>query len=298
MKIVFFGSSNVSIPILESLHKEHTILEVVTSPDAPIGRKQIMTPSPIALSAEQYSIPTVKPPKVKNNQEFLDHLKSIDADIFIVVSYGKILPAELLNIPRLKTVNIHFSLLPRYRGASPIQSALREGVTQTGTTIFVLDELVDHGPILAQRSLSINPDDTFISLAQKLSQMSAELLLTILPQYEFGTLHPIEQDHSNATFTTLINKDHGRILWSDSATDIYNQYRAFILWPGIWTQWENKKLKIIECTLHQKGEFDIQLPCGNNSDLYVQKLQLEGKNVMNAKDFRNGYPAFLSARLE
>lgn len=293
MKIVFFGTSDVGLPILEALLKEHEVISVVTSPDALVGRKQILTPSPIAQFAAQNNLPLLKPEKARNNPELIAQLQNLNVDIFIVVSYGKILPEELLNIPPLKTVNVHFSLLPKYRGASPIQFALLNGETETGTTIFVLDEQVDHGPIIAQAKLDIQPDDTFLTLAPKLSQLSADLLLENLPKYQNKTLTPFDQDHLQATKATLINKQDGKIAWSKTAQEIYNQYRAFIAWPGIWTTWQDKTLKILKCVPTLETEIPpIKIPCGNNTFLRISELQLEGKKPTTDQEFLNGYPNF------
>ncbi len=293
MKIVFFGTSDVGIPVLEALLKEHQVLAVVTSPDAPVGRKQIITPSVIATFAEENDLQIFKPEKVKNNPEFVAELENLGADIFVVVSYGKIMPIELLNIPPLKTVNIHFSMLPKYRGASPIQHALLNGDTETGTTIFVLDELVDHGPIIAQETLAIQPDETFETLAPKLSAISTNLLLQSLPKYQAGEIIPQEQNHESATKAPLINKELGRIDWQKPAQQIYNQFRALKTWPGIWTTWHEQNIKILAC--HPTAEPEpgaITVHCGNNSLLAITQLQLEGKKPTSSKDFLNGYKDF------
>ncbi len=298
MKIVFFGTSEVGLPIIELLNNNHEIAAVITSPDAPVGRKQILTPSPIATFADEHELKTLKPEKVKDNQEFISELKQFAADIFIVVSYGKILPLELLEIPPLKTINVHYSLLPKYRGPSPIQTALLNGDTNTGTTIFVLDEQVDHGPIIATEELEILPDDTFSSLAPKLSEISAALLEKILPDYQSGKLMPANQNHDAATFTSLIRKEHGRIDWSKPAQEIYNQYRAFNQWPGIWTTWQERIFKILECSLDNDRPEALLIPCGENTQLAVTILQPEGKNAMTSRDFLNGYPDFNPAELK
>ncbi len=305
MKIVFFGTSEVGLPILEALKKEHEILHVITSPDAPVGRKQILTPTPIAEFSQGNNLPLQKPESVKNNPEFLDFLRSLEADIFIVVSYGKILPLELLSIPPLQTLNVHFSLLPKYRGAAPIQFALLNGDKQTGTTIFVLDELVDHGPVLAQEKIAIGPNDNFNSLAKKLSDLSAELLIKILPEYSSGNLPPQEQDHEQATATKRISKEDGKVNWNKSAAEIYNQYRAFSNWPGIWTTWNDKIVKILECkpaTTFEEAEpgfvIDDLVSCGNGSQLQLITVQLEGSTRASVKDFIRGYPEFSRAKLK
>lgn len=302
MKIVFFGTSDVGLPILKALNSEHEIVHVITSPDAKIGRKQELTATPIAQYAASLDIPISKPEKVKKNVEFIAFLKSLHADIFVVVSYGKILPAELLDIPPLKTVNVHFSLLPKYRGAAPIQFALLHGEEKTGTTIFILDELVDHGPVLATQEYPIDSDDTFTSLAAKLSDVSAQLLLDILPQYEAGSIIPHVQDHQLATQTHMIAKEAGKINWSDqTAQEIYNMFRAYTPWPGIWTTYNGETFKILACkpvdivdTAESAKSFVL---CKNNTYLELHEVQQAGKNKMTIKDFLNGHSDFSSSHL-
>lgn len=304
MKIVFFGTSEVGVPALEALVKNHEVIQVITSPDGLVGRKQEPTATPIATFTVQHNLPLQKPASVKT-PEFLDFLRSLAADIFIVVSYGKILPAELLSIPRLKTINVHFSLLPLYRGAAPIQYALLNGETETGTTIFVLDEQVDHGPILDQAKLNIKPDDNFQTLAPKLAQLSADLLIDVLPKYESGQLVPQEQNHDAATTTNLITKDDGRVDWNHIASQIYNQYRAFSSWPGIWTTWDDKVFKILECQPTavieevQPGQIhDNLVACGGGSQLELITVQLEGGSPMPISDFLRGRPEFTRGLLK
>ncbi len=291
MKIVFFGTSDIGLPILEDLIANHQVLAVVTSPDKPVGRKQELTPTPIAELAKQHKIQILKPKKVRDNPDFLSELAEIvDSryiDIFIVVSYGKILPAELLELPPLKTINVHFSVLPKYRGAAPVQFALLKGETTTGTSIFILDAEVDHGPILATKNIAIHDDDTNTTLQTKLAELSSTLLLETLPKYADGTLTPVEQDHSQATFTKLISKEDGLVDWSKPAQEIYNQFRAYQPWPGIYTTWQDKKLKIIDCKLSE-----------DKTTLELITVQLEGKNPTSMKDFLNGYPDFEMSQLK
>ncbi len=291
MKIVFFGTSDIGLPILEDLIANHQVLAVVTSPDKPVGRKQELTPTPIAELAKQHKIQILKPKKVRDNPDFLSELAEIvDSryiDIFIVVSYGKILPAELLELPPLKTINVHFSVLPKYRGAAPVQFALLNGETTTGTSIFILDAEVDHGPILATKNLAIDDDDTNTTLQTKLAELSSTLLLETLPKYADGSLTPVQQDHSQATFTKLISKEDGLVDWSKPAQEIYNQFRAYQPWPGIYTTWQDKKLKIIDCKLSK-----------DKTTLELITVQLEGKNPTSMKDFLNGYPDFEMSQLK
>jgi methionyl-tRNA formyltransferase len=305
MKVVFFGTSSVGIPTLKALTQEYEVTAVVTAPDAPFGRKQILTPSPIAQLATELNLNTLKPTQVKTNHEFLQELQNLAADIFIVVSYGKILPKAVIDLPRLKTLNIHFSALPKYRGAAPIQFALLHGKTQTATTIFILDELLDHGPILAQEPTTIKPNDTFTTLSERMAEQSAQLLLRILPDYAAGKLKAQEQNHSEATYTKILTKQDGRINWHKSAQDIYNQWRALTLWPGVWTTWNDKILKILECEPSSESNNVSQpgtvLPDGTIScahgQLKVIKLQLEGKSPLTIAEFLRGNKAFIGSSL-
>ena len=296
MKIVYFGTSEIGIPILSALKKHHQVLAVVTTPDKPVGRKQVLSPSAIANEALRLNLPVLKPTKVKNNPEFLEELKKFEADIFVVVSYGKILPVDLLDIPPLKTINVHFSLLPKYRGPAPVQFALLNGETKTGTSIFILDELVDHGPILAMQELDIDPDDTNISLQSKLAITSADLILETLPNYESGKIEPQVQNHDLATGSKIISKEDGKINWDQTAQEIYNQFRAYQPWPGIYTSWQGKILKILDCRPHTESSTET-IDCGNKTYLRLITVQLEGKNPVSIKDFLNGYPDFNSKTL-
>jgi methionyl-tRNA formyltransferase len=313
MKIVFFGTSNVALPVLEALHKHHDVLTVVTQPDAVVGRDKVLAPSPMAVLAASLGLPIFKPEKVKGNIQFAAELKKLGADVFIVVSYGKILPLEVINLPHLKTLNIHFSLLPKYRGASPIQFALLNGEKETGTTIFVLDERMDTGPIIAFEKFPISANDNFITFSKKLADVSAKLLLKILPDYESGKIVPVPQDDTQATYTKIISKDDGRINWTKTATEIHNMFRAYIHWPGIWTTWDGKKIKLTDVSTNAdprivSGSTDVYgcgtvtdggiVVCGQKTFLKINKLQLEGKKETDINSFLNGYRNFIGAKLE
>lgn len=307
MKIVFFGTSNVALPVLEALHREHGIAAVVTTPETKVGRKQVLSPSPVAMLAEELRLPLLKPEAVKNNPEFLQQLRAVGAEIFIVVSYGKILPAEVINLPPHKTLNIHFSRLPQYRGAAPIQFALMNGDATTATTIFVLEPELDTGPIVAQQETIIDNDDTFLTLSQRMARQSAELLLDVLPDYVRGKIAPRPQDDAQATFTKIITKQDGKIDWTKPSQEIHNQFRAFYPWPGLWTSWDNKILKILECAPANIAPSPSEAPgsvlpdgiivCGQNTALKINSLQLEGKTPTGINQFLNGYKGFVNSRL-
>ncbi|MBI3231712.1 MAG: methionyl-tRNA formyltransferase [Candidatus Doudnabacteria bacterium] len=311
MKIVFFGTSNVALPILEALSRKHEIAAVVTMPDASVGRSQTLTESPVSVLANEMKLQVIKPEKVKGNEEFRQALQNFGADIFVIVSYGQILPLEIINLPKYKTINVHFSLLPKYRGPSPIQTAILNGETETGTSIFILDEQVDHGPILAQEKIVIDDDDNTLTLSEKMAFKSAQLIIPTMEDYASGAIIPKPQDDSLATHTQHIDKAHGKIDWTRTASQIYNQFRAFYPWPGIWTKWDGKVLKITDCVsdneLRQLSETAENsgkvltgglVACGGSSFLQIKTLQLEGKNETKILNFLNGYEEFVGSRLE
>jgi methionyl-tRNA formyltransferase len=307
MKIVFFGTSNFALPILEALNQHHQIAAVVTAPDAPVGRKQEFSESPVSALAKDLKLTTLKPEMLKGNQEFLEQLAGLNAEMFVVASYGKILPAEFVTLPPHKTLNVHPSLLPKYRGASPIQYALLNGDNKTGTSIMLMDEQMDHGPVLAQEEVIIDSDDSFFTLSDRLARVSAQLLVNTVPGYVDESIQPRAQDDNQAVLTKILTKQDGRIVWQKTAAEIHNQFRAFYPWPGIWTTWNGKMLKITDCRIADRSE-NSQLPgtvldggvaaCGQNTFLQINSLQLEGKNETSIADFLNGYRDFAGSKLE
>jgi methionyl-tRNA formyltransferase len=306
MRLVFFGTSPFASTVLEHLLQDarFTVAAVVTSPDKPVGRKQVLTPSSVSETASKHNLETHKPVKVRNNHELWEQLKSYQADVFVVVAYGKILPLEVLDIPPLGSINVHGSILPLLRGAAPIQFALWQGFTETGVTITKMDEQLDHGPILATQTLAVAPDDTFETLASKLAAISGPLLAESLLAYQTGTLPLVEQNHEAATFTRIITKDDGKIDWQHSATDIYNQYRALTPWPGLWTESSEGTIKILSCepgpaTETAPGTWlaNNSIACGNNTSLLVHTLQLAGKQPTNTVDFLRGRPHLIGTQL-
>ncbi len=312
-KIVFFGTANVALPILEALLKQHEVVAVVTKPDAEAGRSQGLRESPVSALAKDLKLATFKPETVQNNSEFFGQLQGLKADIFVVVAYGKILPMEIINLPQYKTINIHFSVLPKYRGPSPIQSALLNGDEQTGTSVFILDQKVDDGSLLAQEIIGIEPDDNYFTLSDKLAKLSAGIINRVIQDYTSGLVTPLPQDETRASFTKIIAKADGKINWQNSAAEIYNRFRAFYIWPGIWTTWNGKIIKITDCLPDpdlqtESGSADNYgcgkmleggvVACGNETFLQIKQLQLEGKSEVATADFLNGYPAFVGSKLE
>jgi methionyl-tRNA formyltransferase len=307
MNIVFFGTANFALPILEQLNQHYGVKAVITTPDAKVGRKQLLQESPVALLAKNLKISTIKPENLKNNKQFLAELQNYQPDLFVVVAYGKFLPAELIEFPKYKTINIHASLLPRYRGASPIQFALWNGDAQTGTSIMLMAPELDAGPILAQKSLPIDPHDNYLTLSGKLAKLSVELLIPTIDGYVGGSIQPQPQDENTVTWSRQITKDDGKIDWATPAQKIYNQFRALHSWPGIWTTWNGQTLKITDCTVaegndseHNPGTVTAggKIVCGDNSLLQLNSVQLAGKNETDIKSFLNGYKNFIGSNLK
>lgn len=306
MKIVFFGTANVALPILEALRKEHEILAVITTPDSVAGRKQEMQESPVSALATDLKLSLLKPETVKNNPEFIAGLQKMGADIFVVVAYGKILPLEIINLPKHKTINVHFSMLPKYRGPSPMQAALLNGDSETGISIFILDENVDSGPLLFQEPVVIDSGDNLFTLSDKLARKSAQVINSVVADYASGKITPLPQTAEGVTETKIITKADGKIDWNKPSQEIYNQFRAFFLWPNIWTTWNGQVLKITECLPAESSESapagkvldGAIVACGNNTYLKINRLQLAGKTETSITEFLNGYQNFIGSKLK
>jgi methionyl-tRNA formyltransferase len=229
LQLIFFGTPEFAVPTLEALAREHEIALVVAQPDKPAGRGMKMQAPAVAVKAREMGLPLAQPPRIRND-EFLASIAALNADAGIVVAYGKILPANLLAIPAHGFINVHASILPKYRGAAPIQRAIERGETATGVTIMRVDEELDHGAMLAIKTTEIGPDERTPSLASRLSRVGAEALLEVLRTMPEGT----PQDHDAATYAPKIDKSEGAIHWSDATASIYNKFRAFDPWPGIF----------------------------------------------------------------
>jgi methionyl-tRNA formyltransferase len=305
MKLVFFGTSSFGVPIIDRLQQNHEIVSVITTPDAPVGRKQELRPSSIGQWAAEQALPVLKPESLKNQSELVAELTALKADVFIIVAYGKIIPAEYISLPPLKTINVHPSLLPLYRGPSPIQYAIRNGETKTGISIMLIDEQVDHGPLLGQHEVLISPTETYLQLESRLGQISADFLAEILPNYAAGKIIPTEQNHDLATFTKMIKKEDGLIDWHNTASEIFNQYRAFTPRPGIWTHFRKQTFKILGCDVAESpvnAAAGTVLPdglvaAGDGTALRLLTVQLEGKKAIPLKDFLNGQASFVGSQL-
>mgnify|MGYP001576614106 CR=1 FL=1 len=288
MNVIFFGTPEFAIPILEALVKEgHDIIAVITQPDKPAGRKQKLTPPPVKLAAQKLGLKILQPASLKNNNDIPTFLRMLECDLGVVAAYGKIIPQEILYMPKHSFINIHPSLLPKYRGPSPIQTALLNGITETGVTIMLVDEQIDHGPILAQKPYYLLPTTYYTQAEKELAEIGAKLLVETLPKYIGGEIKPKPQDHSQATFTKMFAREDGRINWSEPAEKIYNRIRALNPEPGTWTMWpaspsQGGKGKIINIKRTELVD----------GKLKIQTIQMEGKKEMPFKEFLNGYPDF------
>lgn len=229
MRLVFFGTPEFAVPTLEALAREHEIALVVAQPDKPAGRGMKMQAPAVAVKARAMGLPLAQTPRIRND-EFLASIAALEPDAGIVVAYGKILPGNLLTIPAHGFINVHASILPKYRGAAPIQRAIERGETTTGVTIMRVDEELDHGAMLAIETTEIGPDERTPSLASRLSRLGAEALLRVLETMPEGTA----QDHAATTYAPKIEKSEGAIDWRDPTATIYNKFRAFDPWPGIF----------------------------------------------------------------
>jgi len=298
-KLVFFGTSDFAVPILERLVSEKwKIVAVITQPDRPKGREGKLSPTPVKIAAEKMKLPIHELPSLKS-EEAKDFIKSLRADLGLVVSYGVIIPGDVLRMARLGFVNIHPSLLPKYRGPSPIQTAILNGEIATGTSIMVVDEKMDHGPIIAQEEVAIKDSDDYTSLHNRLAEVSSQLLAEKLPKWILGNLKETVQDDRRATFTKTLNREDGKINWKKPAEAISRQLRAFSPWPGVWTNLNGVRHKILKarpaedapelaCGQILSSGTHLFVGCGNKTTLEIKRLQPEGKKQMNAEEFLRG----------
>lgn len=274
MRIIFFGTPPFVIPVLEVLRKKFSVIAVVTGPDKKAGRKQLVTPSSIKKysSDDKVNIPVLTPTKF--DEEAITQLKALQPDLFVVAAYGYILPKEVLTIPPFGAINVHPSLLPKFRGPTPVPSALLSGDVVTGVTIIKMDEEMDHGPILSMQSYQIHETDTTETLLTHLFNLSAEMLPDVITNYTNGKIQPETQDESKATYTKLISKADGMIDVANppDKKTLDTMIRAYYPWPAVWTTVRSKK---------QEARIRF-LPGG--------RVQMEGRSPVSIKDFLNGYP--------
>src|SRR3989344_1993223 len=309
LKIIFMGTPEFAEVVLEKLIVSETQRPALvrTQPEKPVEKKKEITPPPVKILAQKHGIAVWQPDKIKNG-ETIAKIKKENPDLIIVAAYGKIIPKEIMNIPRFGVLNVHASLLPFYRGASPISAAILNGDKETGATIMLIDEELDHGPILAQARVLIAPDDTTESLGRKMADAGVNLLIDAAQKWIDGTIKPRAQDHSRATHTKILNKQDGEIKTDYTAEHIERMARAYYPWPGIYLNYElrimnyeseKKRLKIIktkivrcEKNLPPLSFFvtaDKQLALQTAKDcLILETVQPEGKKPMSGYDFYLG----------
>ena len=302
MQILFLGTSAFAVPTLERLHESgHRVLSVITQPDRPKGRSLPVTTPPVKQAADRMQIPVLQPTTFRD-EKLIGQIRSLKAECAVVVSYGLIFPKAFLTLFPKGAINLHASLLPKYRGAAPIQWAILKGEQETGVTIFQIDEQLDHGPVLLQEKHPIGPDDTTAILLEKLAAAGSRLVLATLEGIDSGKAKPIPQDHTQATQAPQLKKADGRIHWKEDCTSIHNRVRAFQPWPGTLTTQDEKPLKII--STHPDPNRQIPAPPGTvvtaepaqgfwvqtgHGQLRIDRCQPAGGKVMAAADFLRGH---------
>jgi methionyl-tRNA formyltransferase len=294
--IVFMGSPEFSVPVLRTLAEHYSIAGIVTQPDRPAGRGRLLTSPPIKLLAQELGLPFIQPRRL-SEPEAMQQLHLWAPDLIVVAAFGQILRLEVLSLPEYGCINVHASLLPRWRSAAPIQAAILSGDDQTGITIMKMDPGIDTGAILSQASIDINREDTAGILTRKLSEIGADLLIKTLPQFLNGTSVPEPQDNSLATYAPMIKKEDGLLDFTQSALVLERRVRAYNPWPGAYTFWNNQVLKIhnahcIHATAEPAGKKIIRegqpAYITGNGILIIDELQPAGKKTLNGKIFLQG----------
>lgn len=302
--VVFMGTPDFAVPTLKALIESFRVVGVVTQPDRPAGRgNREPLPSPIKQVALANAIPVVQPEKLRS-PEAIEMLQQWHTDLYVVAAFGQILSQTVLDLPRYGSINVHASLLPRWRGAAPIQAAILHGDVQTGVTIMKMDAGLDTGPMLRAETINISPDETGASLHDKLAELGARLLIPTLDDYLTGEIHPIPQPEDGVTIAPRIEKEQGRIDWSKAAVEIDRQVRAFTPWPGTFTNWVGRTLKVLSgSAVEGKAEpgqvvhNDGRIMVGTNYGLYaLDRVQLAGKPAVDTQAFINGYPDVVGAK--
>ena len=304
MKIIFLSSDKIALLTFYALDKNHDIVAVITQPDKPKGRSKNLVPSIISVAAEEKNIPIYKPEKIDN--ELINKLKQLKADLFITFSFGVILPEDFFSITKMGGINIHPSLLPELRGPSPIQYAILLGMKKSGLTIQKMALKMDSGDILYQKLFDILPEDDEITIEELVSRIAAESVTLVLDKVIDKKLTGISQDDTKATYCKLIKKEDGLIDWNNKGQDIINKARAFIKWPVAYTFLDKSRINIYKIKVNNKIEFNKHKDVKNGKIIFADKvngiivktldallnielLQQSGKKILNWKDFLNGY---------
>ncbi len=315
IKIIFIGTPKFGAIILERLIKNgFKPVLVVTETDKPVGRRQIITPPLVKVIAQRYDINIVQPSKILDSRAQIADLKP---DLIIIAAYGQIIPKEILNIPEFGSLNVHPSLLPEYRGPSPVQYAILNGDKKTGISIMLVDEKMDHGPIVSSIKYSIAGEETFGTLLERLAEIGSRLLVNAIPKLINKEIKPMPQDETKATFTKILKKENGKIDWNKSAEEIERQIRAFNPWPGSFTECEDNKFKIKTLKIW-KASIQEQTGAGPNgipgktymatnekiavqtgkNFLIIEELQAESGKRMRSEEFLKGHSDFIGTLLK
>lgn len=298
-RIIFMGTPDFSTKVLEMLIAKEDVIAVVTQPDRPVGRKRVMTPPPVKEVALQNGIEVYQPEKISQSED-LQTLIDLKPDLIVTAAFGQILPKALLDAPRLGAINVHASLLPKYRGGAPIHQAIIDGEKETGVTIMYMAPKLDAGDIISQQAIDIEANDDVGSMHDKLSFLGADLLAKTLPEIINGTNDRIEQNEDEATFASNISREDERIDWSESAQDIYNHIRGLSPWPVAYTKLDDKNMKlykahIVEGKAGKPGEIiettkkAIIVGTGSSDAIALTDIQLSGKKRMPTANFLSGY---------
>ena len=301
------GTPDIAVPSLQALlaHPDFDVAGVVTQPDRKAGRGRKLKPTPVKQAALAAGAGVILQPSRLREPDAFQALAALEPELIVVAAYGQILRPEVLDLPRYGCINVHASLLPRWRGASPITAAILAGDPQTGVTIMQMDAGMDTGPILSQRAESIRPDDDSASLGQRLGRLGAELLVETMPCYLAGKILPKPQPQAGATLCRLIKKEHARIDWTRPAVEIERMVRAYWPWPGAFTTWRGQNLKIGAARV-AKGEAETgrviawgkKAAVGTGAGLLIiEAAQLPGKKMLAVRDFLRGRPDFIGAKL-
>jgi methionyl-tRNA formyltransferase len=310
MRIVFIGTGDIGVPTLRMLRewREHQLVGIITQPDKPVGRNQKLTPPPIKAASQQLSVasaksecelklPVYQPARIKA-REAIETIRFLNPDVIVVMAYGQILPREVLEIPKIACLNLHASILPRWRGAAPIQAAIAAGDRETGITVMYMDEGLDTGDILLEKKIEIAPTETGGSLQDRLAEIAPETLREAISLLAKGGAPRTAQEGQLATYAPKLEREHGRINWTEPADVIERKIRAFNPWPGAFMQFDKRKLKIFRVTIVDRsgnpgeilaGENELVVAAGKDA-LSLDEVQLEGKRRMSAADFLRGHP--------
>lgn len=300
MKVVFMGTPDFAVPVLEALIKNHNVVAVVSQPDKPKGRGKKLQPTPVKAVAEANNIPVYQPERIKDD-EFIDFLETIEADIYVVVAYGQLLSQRILDIPKYGCVNVHGSLLPKYRGAAPIQWSIINGEEKTGVTIMYMVRKCDAGDMILKREIEIDPEDTYETLHDKMAPVGAEALIDALNLIEKGEVKAEKQDNSLSCYASMITKDMGIIDWSKSSKEIKNKIRGFNPVPAAYTKYDDDVLKIFKADIvegYENGEIGeilvvdkkhgFTVKTGDGA-IMITEIQAKGGKRMNCADYMRGH---------